>query len=99
MESFAHVIVAALLDQESFRSALLVPLLEYLDSAAASKTFLESPFSGIVAPKTGGRLRISVATYDLLGTRCGEPILIDTIVKPAKPSFIPLRQIMEFERE
>lgn len=98
MQSLAYVFVSALLEQESLRSALLVPLMEYLESSAASKTFLESPFSGIRVPVGGAKLRVKLAVHDLLLTECGEPIVIDVDVKSMKEAFVPLSTLIGFER-
>lgn len=99
MQSFSYVFVMAIAEQPSLRNALLVPLLEYLESSAAGKAFLESPFSGILVPPGGGRLKCLLVIHDLLRHSCGEPILIDTVVKSREERFVPLREIIRFERE
>jgi hypothetical protein len=98
MQSLAYVFVSALLEQESYRNALLVPLMEYLESSTANKTFLESPFSGIKVPVGGARLRVKLTLHDLLLTECGEPIVIDVDAKSTKEAFVPLSTLIGFER-
>lgn len=66
LEGFGVVFINSVLMQGSARDLFFTPLLEYFESNAAKKVFLESPFLFAEIPKGGGYLRASVYYEDII---------------------------------
>ncbi len=98
MEAFATVFVAAMIGQVSVKDTLFMPLLEYLESNAATKAYLRVPFLTARVPEGGGSLSCILEAYDLLGRKCGSAIEITTKVRSDKPASVPLKNLIRFKR-
>lgn len=97
MESVSMVFVSAILGQGDINSTLFLPLLEYLESTAASKAFFVSPFLCAKVPSGGGRLSCWLIVRDLLGNQC-EPVAVETILHSDKEAIIPLKEMIRVRR-
>ncbi len=97
MEAVAMVFVSAILGQGDIKSTLFLPILEYLESTAASKAFFISPFLCAKVPSGGGKLSCWLIVRDLLGNQC-EPIAIETILHSDKEALIPLKEMIRVRR-
>ena len=98
MESISYVFLMALLEEESLRGLILLPLIEYFESSATIKAFLDSPLLAVDVPKGGGRLRCAVVIRDLLNHRCGKPIEIDMLIEAYAHKVVPIKDLIRFER-
>ncbi len=98
MEAFATVFVAALIGQVSVKDTLFMPLLEYLESNAATKAYLRVPFLTARVPQGGGTLSCILEAYDLLGRKCGSAVEIAMKVRSDKQASVPLKNLIRFER-
>ena len=65
MEAIAYLTLAAMLDQDSLRDSVLLPMMEYFESNAAMKAFFRSPFICVKVPPGGGRMRCELKVYDI----------------------------------
>lgn len=98
MQSLAYVFVSAILEQESLREIVWLPLMEYFESNAAVKAFLQAPFLSMELPPGGARLRCKMTMRDVLGRPCGPPLVIDTYVDSEEKAVVPIKDIIRFER-
>jgi hypothetical protein len=98
MQSLAYLFVSAILEEESVRGLLFLPLIEYFESSATMKAFLESPLLSAAVPKGGGRLRCKIVLRDLLGQQCGRPIVVDTHIESQDEVLLQLKDLVGFER-
>jgi hypothetical protein len=93
-EGFTFVYVNSILGQGSARHSLFRPLLEYFESNAAKKVFLESPFLSAKVPKGGGYLKAVIYYEDIIErTNIMKEIIEESV------SFRDfLRKLKDFER-
>ena len=98
-EAIAYVIVTAIVEQQSVKDSLLIPMMEYLESGTASKVFLTSPFLCAKVPKGGGVLKCKLRFYDLLKHNCSKPITIRTRLLASDDTLVPLKEIIQVSRE
>lgn len=98
IEAYALVYVSALLGQTSVKDTLFIPLIEYLESNAATKVFLRSPFVSVKVPAGGGRLSFEIIARDLLGRQCGKPVAVQVSLVGSKEMLVPVKDIVRFRR-
>jgi hypothetical protein len=98
MEALYYAILSALLSYDSLRDSVLLPLMEYMESNATSKAFLNSPFLCVKVPVGGGRLRCRLIFYDLLNHKCSPSLKIDTYIFSNEERLVQLKEIIQFER-
>ena len=96
VESLAYVFVTAILEQDSLRDSVLLPLMEYLESSATVKAFLETPFLSVEVPSGGGPLKCKLVLHDLLGHQCGKPLFIRTFIDSKQEDLVKLKDIIRF---
>jgi len=97
-EALALVLVTAILEQESTRDSILIPMMEYLESGTSAKAFLNSPFLCAKVPKGGGILKCRLRFFDLLSHICGKPLTIKTRLLADEEMLVPLKEIIQFSR-
>jgi hypothetical protein len=97
-EALAYVYISALIEQEKVKDSLLIPMLEYLESGATTKAFLNSPFLCAEVPKGGGTLKCTLRFYDLLRHNCSKPLKIRTRLVAAEDTLVPLKELIQFSR-
>jgi len=65
LEGFGIIFINSILSSGSLRDLFFAPLLEYFESNAAKKVFLESPFLSVRVPKGGGHLKAVIYYEDI----------------------------------
>jgi hypothetical protein len=97
-EALSYVYISALIEQEKVKDSLLIPMLEYLESGATTKAFLNSPFLCAKVPKGGGMLKCTLRFYDILRHNCAKTLIIKTSLEAAEDTLVPLKELIQFSR-
>jgi hypothetical protein len=98
-EALGRVIVMAMLQTESVKNFITLPMLEYYRSNAAAKTFLISPFLGVDVPEGKSVIDIKLNVYNILQRQCGKPVRIRANLKSGKATFLPLKDLIQYVRK
>ena len=99
IEALAYVFVTAILEQESIKDSILIPMMEYLESGTSAKAFLSSPFLCAKVPKGGGILKCRLRFFDLLHHNCAKSLTIKTRLLACDEMLVPLKEIIQFSRK
>lgn len=98
IEAIAFVFVTAILEQESMKDSILIPMMEYLESGTPAKAFLNSPFLCAKVPEGGGILKCRLSFFDLLKHKCAKSITLKTRLLARNEMLVPLKEIIQFSR-
>jgi len=98
LEALALIYVTAILEQESTKDSILIPMMEYLESGTSAKAFLNSPLLCAKVPKGGGILKCRLRFFDLLNHNCAKSLTIKTRLLTREEMLVPLKEIIQFTR-
>ncbi len=98
IQSLYYSLLEAILEHESLRDSVLIPMLEYMESNVTSKAFFFSPFICVKVPTGGGNLKCELELFDILEQKCNPSLMIDTFINSDEEKLVPLKEIIKFDR-
>ncbi|MHC1709609.1 MAG: hypothetical protein AB9819_04305 [Methanomassiliicoccales archaeon] len=85
--------------QMSNGNPIFYSILEYFESRAGNKAFLNNPLLCVNVPKGGGKLCFEFIMKDILGNECGDPVEVNVKLQANKEFLYPIKDLITICRK